>query len=47
MMPGAGQAVLRRGQAMASQPDALQDRIVQLEDELRALNAQLLEMSNK
>jgi hypothetical protein len=32
---------------MASQPDALQDRIVQLEDELRALNAQLLEMSNK
>lgn len=47
MMPGAGQSALRRGQAMDSQTDALQDRIVRLEDELRVLNAQLLETSNK
>jgi uncharacterized small protein (DUF1192 family) len=32
---------------MASQPDAMQDRIARLEDELRKLNAQLLEKKDK
>ena len=47
MMPGTPESALRRGPAFASQTDALQDRIARLEDQLRVLNAQLLENSNK
>lgn len=46
MMPGAGQGALRRGPAFTSRTDALQDRIARLEEELRALNAQLKDTNN-
>lgn len=44
-MPGAGQGALRRGPAFASRTDALQDRIIRLEEELHALDAQLKDMN--